>query len=184
MSGEQHAPGPNSASGRIRVAECDYDVETGDIEFMFRDADKSTLKYNIGQFPERIVRQAALRGIMESVRDTYAGSKGDVAAAKASAQSRLDLLLSGEWSKGREGTGEGQGAIWVEAVARIRSWDVATARQKLFADAVTDEQRKQIKASAQVQKVVAEIRLERAQAAVKAAGEAAESGASVLDGLS
>lgn len=180
--------GPNSASGRLKVAECDYDLETGVIQFMFKNAAKDVIEVNINQFPSKIVQQAALRGIMESCRDTYAGTKGDVEAAKALCQARVDQLLSGEWRKAGEGAGaEGQGALWVEAVAKMRNWSVPEARQKLFDESkVTDEMRKQIRLSPKVQAIVAEIRLAKAQEALaksQAAAGGAPDGDSVLDSI-
>ena len=174
--------GPNSASGRMKVAECEYDEQTGDIDFIFRDG--NAIKVHLSQFPQNIVHIASLRGVMESVRDTYAGSKGDVAVAREKAQGRIDQLMSGDWSKGREGTGEGQGALWVEAVANLKGWSLQDARKKLFDESKLDDAaRKAIRASKAVQAEVAKIRLARAQEAVAKASQEADTGASALDSL-
>lgn len=174
MSGETTV-GPNSASGRIKVCNIEIDDQTGEMQFIFTGG-RDPLIVNISMFPQSVVNYAALRGITETTRDAFAGVKGDVDKARAIAKDRLDALIAGNWRSAREGSGEGQGALWIEAVARIKGWDLSTARTKLFADSVSDAQRKDIKDSPQVKKIVAEIRLEKAKAAVDAAaGEAAGS---------
>lgn len=174
MSGETTAVGPNSASGRIKVCNIEIDDQSGEMQFIFTGG-RDPLIVNISMFPQSVVNYAALRGITETTRDAFAGVKGDVDKARSIAKERLDALIAGNWRSTRE-AGEGQGALWIEAVARIKGWSVADARMKLFADAVSDAQRKDIKETPQVKRVVAEIRLEKAKAAVEAAaGEAAGS---------
>lgn len=185
---------------RRKVATCDYNLDNqegelpiGGIGWFFNDGRE--IQVNIGQFPESIVKQAALRGIMEVVRDTYAGLGGDIDKAYNTALERVKSMQAGDWGRRSAGEGSGVGALWIEALAHLRGWlnedgsvNFAQAREKIKAVADSDGGEAKIEAvkkSDPIKAKVAEIKARRAQEALAkaqaAAAAAGDTGLADLD---
>jgi hypothetical protein len=88
---------------RHSVAKKDYDIEAGISTITFTGGHVITARF--ADFPENIKTALGLHGLNQKLGDSYAGSKGDVDDAIESAQSVLEQLLAGEWSKTREAAG-------------------------------------------------------------------------------
>lgn len=166
--------GPNSASGRIKVARKDYDTETGTFSITFADGASSEVA--IASLPQNIVQMLALHGLSQKLGDSYASVKGDVNAAKAKFEAVLKQLMAGEWKQAREG-GEGGTKVTelAEAIARFKSAPIEKANA-VVAQA-TDDQIKVWKGNAKIKAIIAQIRAEKAAArAAEADAKAAEAG--------
>lgn len=175
--------GPNSASGRIKVARKDYDIDTGTFSITF--ADGASSEVNIDTLPSNIVRNLAMHGLSQKLGDSYASVKGDVAAAKAKFEAVLKQLMSGEWKQARE-AGEGGTKVTelAEAIARFKNAPIEKANA-VVAQA-SDEQVKTWKANAKIKAIIAQIRAEKAAARAAEAEAKAGAGqteAAVDDGL-
>lgn len=158
-----------SASGRQKVATVDVDEAFETHTFSFVNGPKGqavpALEFNLSSFTADLLKRLASHGVVQKVRDSYAGVKGDSQLAYQNAKEVLDNLLAGVWStRGEsEGTG-GQGAMYIEAIAKIKGLPLEIARSKVAA--MSDEWKKAAQKDPQIVAVVAQIKLERAQAAV------------------
>jgi len=177
------SPGPNSASGRIKVAEKDYDEETGVFSIVF--ADGKAAEVELDSLPNKIQRLLALHGLSQKLGDSYASVKGDVAAAQAKFEAVLTQLQAGEWKKARE-AGEGGSKITelAEAIARFKGLTDAAGVEKAnkVVAAASKEQIATWRANTKLKAIIAQIRAEKAAAraaeAEKKAGEKQEGAAS------
>lgn len=172
QSAASFANGPTSASGRIKVAEKDYDEESGTFSIVFSDGAESEVE--LDSLPQNIVRLLALHGLSQKLGDSYASVKGDVASAKEKYQAVLEQLRAGEWRKTRA-EGESGGARVTElaaAIARFRNAPIEKANAVVAA--ATPEQKKAWQANAQIKAIIATIRAEKA--AAKAAKAQAATG--------
>jgi hypothetical protein len=176
------ANGPTSASGRIKVAEKDYDEETRTFSINF--ADGASAEVPLDSLPANIVNLLALHGLSQKLGDSYASVKGNVADAKAKFEAVLTQLRNGEWKKARE-AGEGGSNVTelAQAIAQFKGAPVEKA-VAVVAKA-TPEQIKAWRGNAKIKAIIAEIRArkaaERAEKAGKEAGkETAESDLSDL----
>ena len=161
------------ASGRVKVCTVDQDEEAGTLAFSFTNGKE--LIADTKQFAEAIIRRAAIHGVEQKIRDSFAGVKGDADLAFENASKVYANLLAGTWNAGRaSGSGDTGGAAWIEAVAEIKGWSLEDARKKL--GGLDDERKKAIKTSPPVVRKVLEIKLRKAQAAIEALGTGAASG--------
>lgn len=169
------------ASGRIKVCSVDQDEDLGTLEFSFTNG--KSLVVDSRQFAESIVKRAAMHGVEQKVRDSFAGVKGDADLAFENASKVYANLLAGTWNAGRAaGTGgDSGGAAWIEAVAEIKGWTLEDARKKL--GGLDDDRKKAIKTSPPVVRKVLEIKLRKAQAAIEALGAGAEAGEDLFAAL-
>lgn len=153
--------GPNSASGRIKVATKDTDAESGTLDVTF--ATGAQLSVSLDDLSEGIVRELALHGLSQKVGDSYASVKGDAAAAFEAAGRVIEQLKSGEWKTARA-SGEGKSRVseLAEAIARIKSVDVAKAAAAIAQ--ASEETLKLWRGNAKVKAAIAEIRAEKAAA--------------------
>ena len=166
MSDTSNVEKVGSASGRQKVATVDVseDFETHTFSFV----NGQSLEFNLGQFQSDLLKRLASHGVVQKVRDSYAGVKGNANEAYSNAKEVVDNLLNGIWSTRGEGEGVGgQGAMYIEAIARMKNLSLEVARAKV--SAMSEEWKKAAQKDPAVQAVVATIRLERAQAAVAAA---------------
>lgn len=178
--------GPTSASGRIKVAEKDYDEESGTFSIAFTDG--SAADVALDSLPASIVRLLALHGLSQKLGDSYASVKGDVAEAKRRFEAVLTQLQAGEWKKARE-SGEGGSKVTelAEAISKFKNAPLEKAIAVVAK--ATPEQLKQWRANTQLKAIIAQIRAEKAAARAAAAeAKAAESGEASpaddgLDGL-
>ena len=120
-------------------------------------ADETRETLDVEKLKESITDQLLFHGAKQKLADSAASAKGDLGFAKAAIGATIEALNGGEWTRrGGDATG---GTILVEAIARIKGYDVATARQKL-AD-LTKEERDNLKKSPTVKKVMLEIQAEK-----------------------
>ncbi|MFM6926969.1 MAG: hypothetical protein ACKOX6_00805 [Bdellovibrio sp.] len=165
------ANGPTSASGRIKVAEKDYDTESGVFSIAF--ADGTQVEVELDSFKQDIVRNLALHGLSQKLGDSYASVKGDVPEAIKRFRTTLEQLQAGEWKKTRaEGEGVGRVTELAEAISRFRSAPLEKAAAAVAK--ATPEQKKAWQAHPQLKAIIATIRAEKA--AAKAAKAQADSG--------
>lgn len=161
------ANGPTSASGRIKVAEKDYDEETGTFSVVFANGHKSEVE--LGSLPPNIQNMLALHGLAQKLGDSYASVKGDVAAAVEKYTAVLNQLMAGEWKKARE-AGEGGARTTELAAAIARFKNVEVERANAVVAKATPEQIKTWKGNAKIKAIIAEIRAENAKARAEKAG--------------
>ena len=131
------------------------DVIGGKLVFTFSNGEKVTL--NPANLSDAMKEQAVLHGLTQKIRDSFAGAKGDVNYAQASAEAVVEALTSGEWN--RRGGGAFGGNLLVEAVARIKGLETGEARERLAA--LTDDQRDALKKAPAVKAMILTIRAER-----------------------
>lgn len=175
------ASGPTSASGRIKVAEKDYDEETGTFSITF--ADGAAAEVELDKLPSNIVRLLALHGLSQKLGDSYASVKGDVAAAKQKFEAVLTQLQAGEWKKARE-AGEGGAKVTelAEAIAQFKNAPIEKANAVVAK--ATPDQIKAWKGNAKIKAIIAEIRARKAaERAAKAEAAAAQGEAGATDEL-
>lgn len=175
------ANGPTSASGRIKVAEKDYDEETRSFSIVFSDGAQSEVE--LDKLPANIVTLLALHGLSQKLGDSYASVKGDVVEAKKRYEAVLTQLQNGEWKKARE-AGEG-GAKTTELAAAIAQFKNAPLdKANAVVAKATKEQIAAWKGNAKIKAIIAEIRAkkaaERAEKAAQKGDEAKESDLSDL----
>ena len=168
----QVGDGATSASGRIKIAEKDYSVADRKVEILFKNG--SVLASRLDDLPGEIVTQLALHGLSQKLGDSYASAKGDVSAAFEAASKVMEQLKSGVWKAGREG-GDGEGAGRVtelaQAVARFKNVEVEKAIAALAA--LPKEKLKEFRAVPAIKAIIAQIRLEKANAELAKSSEAA-----------
>lgn len=176
-SGSQ--PGPTSASGRIKVAEKDYDEDSKTFSIVFADGAKADVE--LDTLPSNIVTLLALHGLSQKLGDSFAGVKGDVAAAKAKFEAVLVQLQNGEWKKARE-SGEGGAKVTelAEAIAQFKNAPIEKANA-VVAKASPD-QIKLWRANAKIKAIIAQIRAKKAAERAAKADQQAE-GAATDDDL-
>lgn len=142
-------------------------VEKTTLYLRFRDG--TVLEFDIAQVEDELTRhRLMMHGASQKIGDSFAGVKGNFAEGKANAQGVIDLLYRGEWSEEREGGGPRLGEL-SEAISRIKGVELEKVR-KVVEDA-TPEERASWRSNNEVKKMVAQIRLEKAQQALEAEGE-------------
>jgi len=153
-------------SKAAKFAEKEYDVETmqGSITF----GDGTSMDFEMSKLPQEIIKTLSLHGLMQKLGDSYAGAKGDFAAAKASVSQVWDQLVAGQWRAARAaGEAKPRTTELAAAIARVTGKDLLEVQQKV-ADA-DDAKRKAWRALPAVAAAIAEIRAERARTAAEKA---------------
>ncbi len=151
-----------------------YDVETGEIRFVFED-DGEDLVLNLSELSEKMCVNLALHGISQKAGDSGAGASREddpIGYAREMVGATLDTLRADVWTT--RTPGGVRITLLVEACARIRECSVEDMQE--FVDGLDDAQRKKLNADAKVKTVVAEIKLERAK-------KASEGQTSILDSM-
>lgn len=161
----QQAPATAEVA-KIKFCDKDFDPENLSVEFTFGNGETLTLLRS--EVSDEIWNRAALHGILQKAGDSYAGAKGDYGVGVSACRSVLDGLRKGVWNAGRE-EGEGKPKLQelAEAMARIKQLAVDVALTKVAA--LDDDTRKALRAHPQVKLAVAQIRAEKAAAALAAA---------------
>lgn len=129
-----------------------------------------------------VARTGACRGFFEKVRDTYAGSKGSADVAYEKAETAIQYLEAGEWTKTDREAGP-KLSDFFEAVNRHRklagkpelSTDELKAKYTGSDEAVAERERH--RANEKIQAILADIALEKAQRRRDEKHAAAESAA-------
>lgn len=132
-------------------------VDNGKVVFDF--ANGSRVVAEASDFADNIKEQLMFHGLVQKLRDSFAGSKGDANYAQAQCEATLEALKAGDWNRRGGGTG---GTLLAEAVARVKGIDIADARVKV--GELTEEQRESLKKAPSIVAATLEIQAERKQA--------------------
>ena len=105
-----------------KIATVTTDDNTGTIQFDFGEA--GGVSVALSDLPDEIVKHAAMHGLVQRLRDAYAGygQRYDADAptrAMEEVNAIVQSLQSGEWSRRGEGGGGGRTSVWAEAFARV-----------------------------------------------------------------
>lgn len=157
--GTPSGSGPTSASGRVKVAEKDYDEDTGTFSIVFTDGSKAEVVFD--ELPPAIQKLLGLHGLAQKLGDSYASVKGDVEKAKERFSAVLTQLQNGEWKKAREG-GDGGSKVTelAEAIARFKNASIEKANAVVAK--ATKEQIAAWRNNAKIKAIIAQIRAEKA----------------------
>lgn len=158
---------PSAAGEAKKVKFCDKSWdETGVVTFTFGNGTK--LEFDSNKVDAQTQLDLRCHGASQKIGDSFAGAKGNFAEGIANAQAVIDQLYAGQWNADREG-GAPRLAELAEAIARIKGVEVSKAMEAV--EKGTDEQRKAWRSNAKVKSVIAQLRAEKAAAALEAAGE-------------
>ena len=124
---------------------------------VFDFADGTTVECDISQVNEAILYRLALHGLSQKVGDSYSGAES-VAEAIGAARSVWSNLTEGQWA-----VRAARGGKIVEALARVTGKDYDECLE-VYAG-MTDAEKKDLRKHPQIKQAMAEIELERAQAA-------------------
>lgn len=161
-----------TAPTEAKIKFCEKSFEAGVLSFKFGNGEHLTL--DVTTLDEEIQQELMGHGALQKIGDSYAGAAGDYKFAIAAANKVIENLQAGQWKAAREG-GEGKPRTTelAEAVARIKGMELAAATE--IVNALSDDQRKALRAKDKVKAVIAQIRFEKAQAkAEKSSGEAGD----------
>lgn len=162
----QPGNGGAARSDRNKVAKKEYDLDTRVVSITF--SDESALELDCNELPSEIQTRLMLHGASQKLGDSFAGVKGNVAEAKTNVQAVIDALRSGEWGTGGD-EARPRLAELAEAISRIKNTDLE--KTKAAVEKASDEQRKAWRSNAKVKATIAQLRAEKAQKALEAAGE-------------
>lgn len=123
------------------------DKKIAGIVFSFKDVEKP-LVFDVEQFAKQhkdIYHVAAVRGLAEKVRDTYAGSDS-VTDAMETAEDMIGRLNEGEWLSAREGGGPRM-TMLLGAIAEVKgdAFNLDESRAKYVVDKDDDDETKKAK---------------------------------------
>lgn len=168
MNPSNFANGPTSASGRIKVADKDYDETTGTFSIVFSNGKSAEI--TLDSLPGNIQKMLALHGLSQKLGDSYASVKGNVEEAMQRFEAVVTQLQSGEWRKTRaEGNNEGSGKVTELAAAIARFRDAPIEKANAVVAKASPEQKKAWQANAQIKAIIATIRAEKAAERAKSA---------------
>ena len=154
--------GPNSASGRIKVATKEFDDESGALDLVF--ANSKQLSVTLDELPAEIIRALAGHGLSQKIGDSYASVKGNADLAFDNAAKVIENLKNGSWTSRVVGEGKGRVSELAEAIARLKGVDIAKASAAVAQ--ATEDTLKVWRSNAKVKAKIAEIRAEKAAARV------------------
>lgn len=175
----------NDTSGNKTPKFCDkdYDPEQGTASFAFGNG--KTLTADVSTFNDEIKTRLMFHGLLQKVGDSFAGAKGDYTKGIESASSVIEQLQRGEWNAGRGEGGNGPrlGEL-AEGIARVKGISLEEARAAVDAAAAlqgTPEQKaagaeklKTWRAHPKIKAAIAQLKAEKAQAELDAAGDAGD----------
>lgn len=157
-----------AAETKVKFCKKEYDLDTGVVSFAFGNGE--TVELDTKEYSEQIRNQLMLHGISQKGGDSYAGVKGNYAEAIANLKEVHENLKQGVW-KAAPGEGDARPRLaeLAEAIARLKSVPLDKATSAV--EAATDDQRKEWRSNAKVKHAIAQIRAEKAAAALKDAGD-------------
>lgn len=121
------------------------------------------LTCNVNDLPAEVVAQAALFGIRRKVTNSFADAKGNVDDALKWAKETWEQLQLGMWTAPRETTGASKPATdLLEAIIQLTGKPADVVAAKL--DAMTKEDRANLRKNSAVAAKLLEIRAERERA--------------------
>lgn len=144
----------NRTMAREQKAKIEYRAANGEAikatekpaDIVFKFANGQELAVNVKSLPKDIVQTAAIRGVAEKIRDTYAGAE-TVGQAHELAEDMIGRLVEGEWMSAREGGGPRM-TMLLQAIKEVKEqnklpFDLEESRAKYVgSDDDTDEEKK------------------------------------------
>lgn len=139
-----------------------YDYDSPTVVWTNNETNESKT-FDFNSLPEDMKTKIFAYGAQHLLRDRTSAIK-DGNEKLSVAQTLFDRLSAGEWKAVRASSGgSSKTTLIVEAIARIKGIDTAAAREII--DGLPAENLKALRANGQVKKVIAEIKLERLNAA-------------------
>lgn len=126
----------------------------------YQDGEKAEL--DVATLAKETQERGMYHGFKQKLGDAAANAKGDLNYAKANIGAVIEALADGEWS--RRGGGAGN-SLLIEAVARVKKYDIAKAREAV--EALSEEDRKALAKASKIAKAMLEIKQERLEAKAK-----------------
>ncbi len=156
---------PSAAAEDKKPAFCkkSFNVETGDYTFAFGNG--AAVSGNVSEFSTEIIDRLTGHGLMQKGGDSYASVKGNFAQGIENLNGVLSALKSGDWSQEREGSGPRLDEL-AAAIARIKG--VSVEKAMAACTKATEKMIADWRSNAKVKAVVAQIRAEKAAAALQA----------------
>jgi hypothetical protein len=149
---------------RKYIKRSEYEADPLTITYSFPDEPNlPPLVVDVTAMPPEVIERAAWYGLNQKIGDAAAGAAGDAVSARTAMANVLHALLEGDWSR----TGE-SADTWVEAVARARGVELQIVRARWAK--LTAEQRRGVRACADVVRAHAEILRERAERLARSGG--------------
>lgn len=159
---------------KVKFCDKEYDLDTQIGTFTFGNG--KVLSFDLAKVSEAIRLQLAMHGASQKIGDSFAGVKGNFAEGVGNAQETIDQLYAGVWKAAREDDARPRLAELAEAIARIKQVPIEVATKAV--EAGNDDQRKAWRSNAKVKAVIAQLRAEKAAAALE---EAQKSGEQALE---
>lgn len=155
-----------------KVKFCEKSFENGVLSFKFGNGTHLTL--DVTTLDQETQTNLMGHGGLQKIGDSYAGAAGDYEFAIEAASKVIKNLQDGVWKATREGSGESKPRVTelAEAVARLKGIELEQA--VAVVSALSDEQRKELRARDKVKEVIAQIRYEKAAAKSASNKESAE----------
>lgn len=172
--GDTPTAGGNSSGGKAkapRFCEKDWDdAFEGNGNLLYLNFSNGTkLEFDMDKVPAPTQRLLSFHGASQKIGDSFAGVKMNYAEGIANAKKVIDQLYAGDWEGEREGGGPRLAELSA-AIARIKN--VPLEKAAAAVEKATKEQRDGWRSNAQVKAMVAQIRAEKAQAALDASNQA------------
>lgn len=155
--------GAGAEPKKVKFCDKEYDMDTGVVSFAFGNG--KALEFDLNKVSDDVRKQLALHGASQKIGDSFAGVKGNYAEGTQNAQDTIDQLYAGVWKAAREDDARPRLAELAEAIARIKGVELDKATAAV--EKATDDQRKQWRSNAKVKAVIAQLRAEKAAAALK-----------------
>lgn len=159
-----------AATEKKKFCDKEYDLDTGVVTFTFGNG--TVIELDSNKLGEDMRKQLMLHGISQKVGDSFAGVRGNFVEGVGNAQDTVDQLLAGVWKAARDDDAKPRLAELAAAIARIK--DVPLEQATAAVEKGTDDQRKAWRSNAKVKAVIAQLRAEKAAAALQEAEKAGE----------
>lgn len=160
---------PTGSGGKVKkpsFCEKDWDdaFEGNGSVLYLNFANGKKLEFDLEKVNGETQRRLALHGASQKIGDSFAGVKGNFATGIGNAEKVISQLYAGEWEGEREGGGPRLAELSA-AIARIKNVPVEKAAAAV--EKASKEQRDGWRSNAQVKAMVAQIRAEKAAAALQ-----------------
>lgn len=162
--------GGSAEAKKVKFCDKEYDLDTQVATFTFGNG--KVLNFDLQKVPEATRLQLAMHGASQKIGDSFAGVKGNFGEGVSNAQETIDQLYLGVWKAAREDDARPRLAELAEAIARIKQVPIEAATKAV--EAGNDDQRKAWRSNAKVKAIIAQIRAEKAAAALEEAQKSGE----------
>lgn len=152
---------------REKIASKNIPEDLSGVGITFTNEEVVTVR--LDELSPEIVVQLALHGLSQKLGDSYSGEK-DLVVAKGKVEAVAKRLREGDWKAVREGSGGGRITDLAKALAVITGRELAEAVEVI--EGMGKEEKKALRAHAQIKAELARITAERAAKAVVDAPEA------------